>query len=48
MEAVHDGAYGMMVGLQNGDIVRAPLADAVGVLKTVDPSLLEIADLFSA
>lgn len=48
VEAVHDGAFGMMVGLQAGDIVRVPLAEAAGVLKTVDPSLLEIADLFSA
>ncbi|MEY2399004.1 MAG: ATP-dependent phosphofructokinase / diphosphate-dependent phosphofructokinase [Actinomycetota bacterium] len=48
VEAVHDGAFGTMVGLQAGDIVRVPLAEAVGTLKTVDPSLLEIADLFSA
>lgn len=48
VEAVHDGAFGMMVGLQAGDIVRVPLAEAAGILKTVDPSLLEIADLFSA
>lgn len=48
VEAVHDGAYGTMVALQDGHVVRAPLAAAVGTLKTVDPSLLEIADLFSA
>ena len=48
VEAVHDGAYGTMVALQAGDIVRVPLSEAVGQLKTVDPSLLEIADLFSA
>ncbi len=48
VEAVHDGAFGTMVGLQGGNIVRVSLAEAVGVLKTVDPSLLEIADLFSA
>jgi 6-phosphofructokinase 1 len=48
VDAVHDGAFGMMVALQNGDIVRVALSEAVGQLKTVDPSLLEIADLFSA
>ena len=34
VEAVHDGAYGTMVALQNGNIVRVPLLDAVGELKT--------------
>ncbi len=48
VEAVHDGAFGTMVALRNGNIERVPLADAVRELKTVDPSLLEIADLFSA
>jgi hypothetical protein len=36
-----------MVALQRGNIVRVPLAEAVGQLKTVDPALLEVADLFS-
>ncbi len=48
VEAVHDGAYGTMVALQASKIVRVPLSEAVGELKTVDPLLLEIADLFSA
>jgi 6-phosphofructokinase 1 len=48
VEAVHDADYGKMVALRDGDIVRVPLLDAVAELKTVDPSLLEIADLFSA
>jgi 6-phosphofructokinase 1 len=48
VEAVHDGEFGVMVALQAADIVRVPLAEAVTELKTVDPSLLEIADLFSA
>ncbi|TML64737.1 MAG: ATP-dependent 6-phosphofructokinase [Actinobacteria bacterium] len=47
IDAVHDGAFGQMVALQAGDIVRVPLADAVGELKTVDPSLLHgVADTF--
>jgi phosphofructokinase-like protein len=39
-EAVHDGAFGTMVALKAGDIVRVPLADAVTDLKLVDPELL--------
>jgi 6-phosphofructokinase 1 len=48
VEAVHAGDYGTMVALRSGNIERVPLAEAVTELKTVDPSLLEIADLFSA
>ena len=33
--AVKDGAWGTMVALQGTDIVRVPLRDATGVLKTV-------------
>jgi len=39
IDAVHDGAFGQMVALQAGEIVRVPLAEAVGVSKTVDPGL---------
>ncbi len=38
-EAVHDGAFDTMVALQAGQIVRVPLAAAVGELKLVDPQL---------
>ena len=48
IDAVHDGAFGSMVALSAGKIVRLPLADAVAELKTVDPELLEIADVFSS
>ena len=47
IDAVHDGAFGTMVALQGAKIVRLPLEDAVAELKTVDPELLEIADVFS-
>jgi 6-phosphofructokinase 1 len=47
IDAVHDGAYGTMVALDDGDIVRVPLAEGVGQLKTVDLDLLAVADLFS-
>lgn len=39
IDAVHDGAFGQMVALQAGSIVRVPLAAAVTKLKTVDPQL---------
>jgi len=39
IDAVHEGAFGQMVALQAGRIVRVPLAEGVGVSKTVDPDL---------
>jgi phosphofructokinase-like protein len=48
IDAVHDGAFGQMVALQAGQIVRVPLADAVGTIKTVDPDLFHgVAQVFS-
>jgi 6-phosphofructokinase 1 len=47
IDAAHDGAFGQMVALQGGDIVRCPIADAVGELKTVDPDLFHgVAEVF--
>jgi len=47
IDAVHDGAFDQMVALQGGKIVRVPLADAVGELKTVDPALYHgVAEVF--
>ncbi|MGH9047401.1 MAG: 6-phosphofructokinase [Acidimicrobiales bacterium] len=46
VEAVHDGAFGVMVALQSATIVRVPLKDAVGKPKTVDRGLLEVAEPF--
>jgi 6-phosphofructokinase 1 len=46
IDAVHDGAFGQMVALRAGAIVRVPLADAVGALKLVDPELYEVARVF--
>ncbi|MCC5952487.1 MAG: 6-phosphofructokinase [Acidimicrobiia bacterium] len=48
IEAVHDEAWGTMVALQGGEIVRVSLAEAVGTLKLVDPSLYEVAQVFFA
>lgn len=47
IDAVHDGAFDQMVALQGGRIVRVPLAEAVGQLKTVDPDLYHgVAEVF--
>ena len=46
IDTVHDGAFGSMVALRAGDIVRVPLAEATGELKLVDPALYEVARVF--
>jgi len=46
IDAVHDGAWGTMVALQCGSVVRVRLADAVGELKLVDRELYEVAQVF--
>jgi len=49
IDAVHDQAFGQMVALQAGQIVRVPLSEAVGTLKTVDPTLYHgVAEVFFA
>lgn len=48
IDAIHDGAFGMMVALQGPNIERVPIERAVGVLKTVDPRLVAVAvDLYA-
>ena len=47
IDAAHDGAFGQMVALRAGSIVRVPIADAVGELKTVDRELFHgVAEVF--
>jgi len=46
IDAAHAGAADEMVALQAGEIVRVPLIDAVGTLKTVGPELYELAEVF--
>jgi len=46
IDAVHEGAWGTMVALQCGAIVRVPLSEAVGELKLVDPELYGVAQVF--
>ena len=49
IDAVHDGAFGTMVGLQHDQIVCVPLDEAVRELKTVDPEVFRrVAQPFSA
>jgi 6-phosphofructokinase 1 len=46
-DAVHDRAFGQMVALHAGEIIRVPLTDAIAELKTVDSQLLHgVADVF--
>ena len=40
VQAVHEGAFGTMAALRSGEIVRVPLAEAVGRPKTLDLALL--------
>ena len=35
---IERGEYGCMVSLRNNEIVKVPLSEAAGKLKTVDPS----------
>jgi ATP-dependent phosphofructokinase / diphosphate-dependent phosphofructokinase len=45
IEAVRDGAFGMMVALRGTEIIRAPLADATRELKLVTPDLYAEAEV---
>jgi len=47
VEAVHEGAFGSMVALKAGQIVRVPISEAVAKTKTVDLELYRsVAGLF--
>jgi 6-phosphofructokinase 1 len=46
IDAVKDGDWGKMVALRGTDIVRVPLIDATGELKTVPPARYEEAKVF--
>jgi phosphofructokinase-like protein len=46
IDAVHDGAFGMMVALRGTEIVRVPLADATRELKLVPPERYAEAEVF--
>ena len=46
IDCVNEGDFGKMVALQGNQIVRVPISDAVGALKTLDPSIYEVAEVF--
>ena len=46
IDAVHDGAFGMMVALRGTQIVRAPLGEATRELKLVPPERYAEAEIF--
>jgi len=46
IDAVHDGAFGQMVALREGAIVRVSLRDATARLKPVGPEMLDVAHTF--
>jgi ATP-dependent phosphofructokinase / diphosphate-dependent phosphofructokinase len=46
IDAVHDGAFGMMVALRGTDIIRVPLAEATSQLKLVPPERYAEAEVF--
>jgi 6-phosphofructokinase 1 len=46
IDAVHDGAFGKMVALRGGEIVRVSLEEATGELKLVSNDLYEVAEVF--
>jgi 6-phosphofructokinase 1 len=47
IDAVHDGDFGSMVALRADEIVRVPLGEGVGELKTVSPDLYHgVAEVF--
>jgi 6-phosphofructokinase 1 len=46
IETVHAGTFGRMVSLSAGKITTVRLDDACTKLKTVDPELLEVAEVF--
>lgn len=48
IDAVHQGAWGQMVALRGGHMVKVPLSEAIATLKTVDPALWDDARQFFA
>jgi ATP-dependent phosphofructokinase / diphosphate-dependent phosphofructokinase len=46
VDAVHDGAFGMMVALRGTQVVRAPLLEATSQLKLVPPERYAEAEVF--
>ncbi len=47
-DAAHDGAWDQMVALRADEIIRLPLAETAGKLKTVSPEMIKVASQFFA
>ncbi|MHB8511175.1 MAG: 6-phosphofructokinase [Actinomycetota bacterium] len=46
IDCVHERDFGNMVAIQGNKIVRVPLSEGVGTLKTVDPEIFKVAEVF--
>lgn len=46
IDAAHENDFGTMVALQCGRVVRVPIEEGVRELKTIDPSLYDVAGVF--
>jgi ATP-dependent phosphofructokinase / diphosphate-dependent phosphofructokinase len=46
IDAVHRAEFGVMVALRGPDILTVPLDEATAELKTVDPKIYEVAEVF--
>ena len=46
IDAVHRGEFGVMVALRGTDIVTVPIEEATAELKTIDPKIYEVAEVF--
>lgn len=46
IDAVHEGDFGTMVAIQGNSVVRVPLSEGVGKLKTVDKEIFAVAETF--
>ncbi|HJT36845.1 MAG TPA: 6-phosphofructokinase [Actinomycetota bacterium] len=46
IDAVHDKDFGKMVALRGNEIIRVSLQEGVGELKTIDPEVFKVAEVF--
>lgn len=46
IDAAHEGEFGVMVALRGTDVVRVPIEEGVRELKTLDPTLYDVASVF--
>jgi len=43
IDALQEGAHGVLIGWLRGDIARTPLSEVAGRTRTIDPNLFQIA-----